>query len=1166
MKPFYVVLISVLFLACGNISESDAIFPYKTYRDIPVVIQYEINAIEEIKKNTESFVYGMIMTNETFYDEDQNIGGFSALFCDWLSDFFGIKFVPAIFTWDNLLSGLASGAIDFSGEITASEERRKIYYMTDTIAERSVKYMRLQNSAPLDIIAGSRPLRYAFLEGSTTVNDISKHLMKEKFEVFLVSNCLMAYTMLKSGEIDAFFGEGVEASFDIYADVVTQEVFPSFFSSVSLSSQKSELLPFITVMQKALESGAIRYLTELYNKGERDYKRHKLFMRLNDEEKSFIQSQSAVALAAEYDNYPISFYDTRKKEWQGIAHDVLREIEFLTGLSFEIINKPNTERHVLLKMLEDGEASIISELLCCDDSGNRFIWTSNTVFTEYPALLSNIDFRNIKLNEVLFLKVGLVDEQEQSDMFRRWFPNHKNTVSFTNVNAAFRALERREIDLFMSSQSRLLAYTHFLEQVGFKANITFNYPMESTFGFNRDNEILCSIFDKAIALIDTDEIKSFWFNKTYDYRRNLVETRIPLLAGLFILSLFIIILIYILLQRNRSEGKKFETLVKERTNELRRSRHDLEEALKTAKAASVSKSVFLANMSHEIRTPMNSIVGFSELALDCEASPKTRDYLKKILTNATWLLQIVNDILDISKIESGKMELECIPFDLHELFSSCRSLVLPKAVEKGIILHFYAEPSIGRRPLGDPTRLRQVFVNLLTNAIKFANSGMVKLLSDIINMDDDTITIHFEIKDSGIGMSNEQIERIFDPFTQGETGTTRKYGGTGLGLAITRNIVEKMGGKLSVESALGIGSKFSFDITFKTINITEEEKFERKPFIDIEKPTFEGEVLVCEDNAMNQMVICEHLSRVGIKSVVAENGKICVDLIKERMDNGEKQVDLIFMDIHMPVMDGIDASQKIIEFNLGIPIVAMTANVMSDDLEIYKQSGMRECLSKPFTSQELWRCLLKYFSPLGFEGEKAEKISQETYDIEFIVSLQQLFIKYNKKKYDEIVAALEAKDVKLAHRLAHSLKANAGQIGLSNLQRVASDIENFLRDSGYASPQQLTVLKTELNTSIAELTKKLALYHSIESEMASSAVEEAGEQPNKQEILELIIALETMLRLGNAGSLELVGSLRRIPVDEELKNQLVQQILDFEFESAMITLAKIKKGLVSDNK
>ncbi|MCL2266331.1 MAG: ATP-binding protein [Treponema sp.] len=223
---------------------------------------------------------------------------------------------------------------------------------------------------------------------------------------------------------------------------------------------------------------------------------------------------------------------------------------------------------------------------------------------------------------------------------------------------------------------------------------------------------------------------------------------------------------------------------------LRRPYVEANKLRRDAEIASISKSTFLANMSHEIRTPMNSIMGFSELALDGEAEPKTRDYLGKIITNAEWLLQIINDILDISKVESGKMELESIPFDMHALFSSCRALILPKASEKGIILHFYAEPSLSKQPLGDPTRLRQVLINLLSNAVKFTNSGMIKLQAVVTNVAENSIAMHFEIKDSGIGMTPEQIEKIFDPFTQAETGTTRKYGGTGLGLTISKSIID----------------------------------------------------------------------------------------------------------------------------------------------------------------------------------------------------------------------------------------------------------------------------------------------------------------------------------------------------------------------------------------
>ena len=493
---------------------------------------------------------------------------------------------------------------------------------------------------------------------------------------------------------------------------------------------------------------------------------------------------------------------------------------------------------------------------------------------------------------------------------------------------------------------------------------------------------------------------------------------------------------------------------------------------KDAEAVSLSKSAFLANMSHEIRTPMNSIVGFSELALDGENSPRTRDYLDKIKTNAQWLLQIINDILDISKVESGKMEFENIPFGFHELFSSCRTLLMPSAVEKGLTLYFYAEPSMGKRPLGDPSRLRQVFVNLLTNAVKFTNTGMVKLHAALMDRTDNTITMHFEVKDSGIGMTKAQIARIFDPFTQAESGITRKYGGTGLGLSISKNIIERMGGKLEVESTPGIGSKFSFDLVFDTVDVTDDEMFEKKIVLnELEKPSFEGEVLLCEDNVMNQQVICEHLSRVGLKTVIADNGQIGLDLVKWRKNSGEKQFDLIFMDIHMPVMDGLEASSKILELNTGIPIVAMTANIMSNDREIYRNSGMYDCVGKPFTSQELWRCLMKYLTPVTRNsGEKNFILEAEA---EFHKSLQLYFVKGNQNKVDEIRNAIKEGDIELAHRLAHSLKGNAGQLGKTILHGAASDVEKQLKHGeNLVTEEQLRILETELYMVLNEFSAK----------------------------------------------------------------------------------------------
>ena len=506
---------------------------------------------------------------------------------------------------------------------------------------------------------------------------------------------------------------------------------------------------------------------------------------------------------------------------------------------------------------------------------------------------------------------------------------------------------------------------------------------------------------------------------------------------------------------------------------LRRPYDEAFSLRKDAEVMSMSKSVFLANMSHEIRTPMNSIVGFSELALDGDCTPRTRDYLDKIKVNAQWLLQIINDILDISKVESGKMELENIPFDMHELISGCRTLIMPNAIEKGITLYFYAEPSTGKRPLGDPSRLRQVFINLLSNAVKFTNTGMVKLHAALIAQGDKTITMHFEVKDSGIGMTKGQISKIFDPFTQAETGITRKYGGTGLGLSITRNIIEMMGGVLTVESTPGIGSKFSFDLTFDTVDITDDEMFEKKIVLnEIEKPTFEGEVLLCEDNPMNQQVICEHLSRVGLKTVIADNGQIGLDFVRLRKASGEKQFSLIFMDIHMPVMDGLEAASKIQDLKTGIPIVAMTANIMTNDKDIYRANGMFDCVGKPFTSQELWRCLMKYLTPITRSNDEKNFILEA--DAEFQRMLQVYFVKSNQNKVDEIRKAIEEGDIELAHRIAHTLKGNAGQLGKTILQKAATDVEkNLKHGKNHVTEEQLQILEVELNMVLNEYASKM---------------------------------------------------------------------------------------------
>jgi len=578
-----------------------------------------------------------------------------------------------------------------------------------------------------------------------------------------------------------------------------------------------------------------------------------------------------------------------------------------------------------------------------------------------------------------------------------------------------------------------------------------------------------------------------------------------------------------------------------------REAQDLAQKKEQAEETSRMKSVFLASMSHEIRTPMHGIIGFSDLALDDNISQKTRNYLSKIKTSAESLLLIINDILDVSKIEAGKIELERIPFDIADVFKLCRLIASPNAQEKGLTLFCYAEPSVGRLLLGDPTRLRQVLLNLLSNAIKFTNNGMVKLLAAITENAPDKVTMHFEIKDSGIGMTEDQIRHVFQPFAQADDSTTRKYGGTGLGLTITKSFVELMGGKLFVESSYGVGSKFSFDLTFDTIDSASAPS---KIDISInrnEKPVFDGEILICEDNDLNKIVISDHLSKVGLKSIIAENGKIGVDLVNKRIKNGEKPFDLIFMDIHMPEMDGLEAAKKIIGLGSRVPIIALTANIMANDRDTYLASGMVDCLPKPFIVQELWTCLLKYLTPISMQAANndIEYFEEEDQRMEIIAT----FIKSNQDTYRKISDALENGDLILSHRLAHTLKSVAALIGMNKLSEAAKNLEQSI-NLGKTDQlhEQMKELENELNTALSDLSSMLETYLNNEKKAVNIQI-------NDKETYDLLELLKSLLEADNIDSVNLVKKLKNVPGTENL----IEQVENLQFKNARETLAAVMR-------
>jgi signal transduction histidine kinase/ActR/RegA family two-component response regulator len=393
-------------------------------------------------------------------------------------------------------------------------------------------------------------------------------------------------------------------------------------------------------------------------------------------------------------------------------------------------------------------------------------------------------------------------------------------------------------------------------------------------------------------------------------------------------------------------ARELVTNLERQTQVLELQALELERARRQSDAANVAKSQFLATISHEIRTPMNGILGTTELLLDSPLTPGQRHYAKTAHRSATALLALVDDVLDLSRIESGKMTLRPTQFDLRELIGEAVDLMAAIARDKPIVLDCHLPPELPAHVHGDPVRLRQLVVNLLNNAIKFTDEGRVELVVTLLGVEaDGALQLRFEVRDTGIGIAEEHLRSVFDAFTQADASSTRRYGGSGLGLAIAKELVELMGGSLGVESRLGEGSTFWFELSLMPA--------EGAPETVESAPLPEGElsarVLLAEDDAVNQMVVEALLTRLGCVVDVAANGEAACSAANRA------RYDMVLMDCHMPVMDGFEATRRIRADEQAhglrrVPIVALTADALATDREHCLNAGMDDFMTKPVSS------------------------------------------------------------------------------------------------------------------------------------------------------------------------------------------------------------------------
>jgi signal transduction histidine kinase/CheY-like chemotaxis protein/HPt (histidine-containing phosphotransfer) domain-containing protein len=507
-------------------------------------------------------------------------------------------------------------------------------------------------------------------------------------------------------------------------------------------------------------------------------------------------------------------------------------------------------------------------------------------------------------------------------------------------------------------------------------------------------------------------------------------------------------------------------ILNEEIRKRREAEDELHLAHKAVETSLMARQSFLMNISHEIRTPLHAIMGMTNLLNQTGASETQQEYLRVITHSADGLLVIINDLLDLGRIESGKFSLDFVSQNLDELFDNIRKSMWLKASEKSIDFRVVMDNHISPWLVCDPTRLQQVLLNLVSNAIKFTNRGTVELSAKLEHDADTEQIIRFEVMDTGIGIEAEKLERIFDQFQQAEAGTARKYGGTGLGLSISQSLVNMMGSRIEVYSRPGEGSRFRF-----SLKMSKGEKVPVQREAPFTPDGFNGlRVLIAEDNEINRYLTQSLLSGWGCTVSVVPDGRACVEYLKN------EQTDIVLMDIQMPEMDGVTATECIRnELKLDVPIVALTANSLDEEVGRCLEAGMNSCLIKPFRPAELYQVITNVCPQVEAEpdSEMADGFDlSRLYELynhnqQRVEETTRVFLKQLKGEIVQLRSQAGSADISGVLRLLHKMKSNLELFGMKELLAICISLEKEL-------PQTSSIVASVRIAGFASSAEKMA--------------------------------------------------------------------------------------------